>query len=146
MNITRICAWLKNHFLYKKYEGTFTLVSGIAPLDSLLDGQYFVIVNSVLNNGVFQNTAESLAKLRPETFTGRIWSMSVPVDFEELIADSNAFEEKVQELGVADKGFSSESFGGYSYSLPSSAPAYLTEWAKRLDRGFSIYRKIREDL
>lgn len=145
-DLTRICARLKNHFLRDKHEGTFELVRDAAPLDSLLDGQYFVIVNSVLNDGVFQNTAESLAKLRTETFTGRIWSMGVPADFENLVADIDAFETKVQELGLLDKGYASESFGGYTYSLQSGAPAYMQEWLNRINAGMSMYRKIREDL
>lgn len=68
MNLTRICARLKNHFLRDKTDGTFTLVSGVAPLENLLPNQYFLIVGSILNEGVFQNTAESLAKIQNETF------------------------------------------------------------------------------
>lgn len=145
-DLTRICARLKNHFLRDKHEGTFELVGGTAPLDSLLDGQYFVIVNSVLNDGVFQNAPESLAKIRPETFTGRIWSMAVPVDFEELVADIDGFNAKVRELGLTDKGYASEAWGGYSYSLSSGAPAYMQEWASRINTGLSMYRKIKEEL
>lgn len=145
-NLSRICARLKNHFLRDKYEGTFTLVSGIAPLDNLLDGQYFVIVNSNLNNGVFQNTAESLAKIQPETFTGRIWTMSVPVDFLELVEDIDQLNAKIEELGLLDKGYASETFGGYTYSLQSGAPAYMQEWLNRINSGMSMYQKMREDL
>lgn len=144
-NLTRICAKLKNHFLRNKYEGEFTLVSGTAPLE-LLDGQYFVIVNSNLNDGVFQNTAESLANIQPETFTGRIWTMSVPVDFLELVKDIDRLNAKVEELGLLDKGYASESFGGYTYSLQSGAPAYMQEWLRRINSGMSMYQKIREDL
>jgi hypothetical protein len=144
-NLTRICAKLKNHFLRNKYEGEFTLVSGTAPLE-LLDGQFFVIVNSNLNDGVFQNTAESLAKIQPETFTGRIWTMKVPVDFLELVEDIDMLNAKVEELGLLDKGYASESFGGYTYSLQSGAPAYMQEWLRRINSGMSMYQKIREDL
>lgn len=144
-NLTRICAKLKNHFLRDKYEGEFTLVSGTAPLE-LLDGQYFVIVHSNLNDGVFQNTAESLARIQPETFTGRIWTMSVPVDFLDLVEDIDRLNAKVEELGLLDKGYASESFGGYTYSLQSGAPAYMQEWLRRINSGMSMYQKIREDL
>lgn len=145
-NLSRICARLKNHFLRDKYNGTFTLVSGTAPLTALLDGQFFTIVGSALNDGVFQNTAESLSKLKPETFTGHIWTMSVPVDFLELVEDIDKLNAKVEELGLQDKGYASESFGGYSYSLNGSAPAYMQEWAKRINSGLSVYQKMREDL
>lgn len=145
-NLTKICARLKNHFLRDKYEGTFTIVTGTAPISSLVDGQYFVIVGSSVNDGVFQNTAASLAALKPETFTGRIWSMGVPVDFAELCEDVTAYEAKVAELSLLDKGYASESFGGYTYSLQSSAPAYMQDWLKRINTGMAMYRKIREDL
>lgn len=72
--------------------------------------------------------------------------MGVPVDFLELAADIDAFNAKVQELGLQDKGYASESWGGYSYSLSSGAPAYMQEWANRINAGLSVYRKIREDL
>lgn len=146
LNLTRVCARLKNHFLYEKFTDTFTLESGSAPLESLLPGQFFVIVGSVLNDGVFQNTAESLEGLKPETFTGKIWSMRVPIDFLDLAEDIERFNSKVEELALLDKGFASESFGGYSYSLNSSAPAYMQEWQRRIQTGLSHYQKIREDI
>ena len=146
MNLTRICARLKNHFLRDKTDGTFTLVSGVAPLENLLPNQYFLIVGSILNEGVFQNTAESLAEIQNETFTGHIWSMAVPVDFLDLCDDIDEFNAKVAELGLIDKGYTSESWGGYSYSLGGAAPAYMQEWANRINSGLHMYQKISEDI
>ena len=86
-NLTEVCANIKNYFLRSDSDitrGTFTISAGAAPLPSLLPGQYFRINGSILNDGVWKNEAEDLAKLRPESFTGEIWSMSVPRDFEQL--------------------------------------------------------------
>ena len=52
--LTEVCANIKNYFLRgdeDRKTGTFTVTSGTAPLDSLLEGQYFAIFGSVLNNG-----------------------------------------------------------------------------------------------
>lgn len=136
--LTEVCANIKNYFLRDIYTGTFELVSGTAPLSDLLDGQYFRIVGSVLNNGVYQNTPEDLANIRPEKFSGEIWSMSVPRDFEELCEDIAAWRQKNEAVDSASMSpFNSESFNGYSYSKSVSA-TWQTQFRSRLN----TYRRI----
>ena len=143
--LTEVCANIKNYFLRDIYQGTFTLSSGTVPLDSLLPGQYFRIVGSVLNDGVFQNTAADLANLRTETFTGEIWSMAVPRDFEELCEQITAWRTKNEALDSANMSpFSSESFGGYSYSKGSSGSsgANGATWEDQFRQRLNTYRRI----
>ena len=144
--LTEVCANIKNYFLHDKYTGTFNITSGTAPLDSLLEGQYFRIVGSVLNDGVFQNTAADLANLRAETFKGEIWSMSVPRDFEQLCEDIAAWRTKNEALDSANMSpFTSESFGGYSYSKGSSGSnggASGTTWQAQFRSRLNTYRRI----
>lgn len=147
--LTEVCANIKNYFLRSDSDikrGTFDLRSGTAPLTSLLQGQYFRIVGSVLNDGVFQNTAEDLANLRNETFTGEIWSMSVPRDFEQLCIDINAWRTKNEALDSANMSpFTSESFGGYSYSKGSSSSSgggIGATWQDQFRARLNTYRRI----
>lgn len=145
-NLTEVCANIKNYFLRDIYSGTFTISAGTAPLDSLLDGQYFRIVGSMLNDGVYQNTAEDLANLREEEFTGQIWSMAVPRDFEQLCDDINAWRQKNEALDSANMSpFSSESFGGYSYSKGGSGSASGSigvAWQSQFASRLNTYRRI----
>ena len=144
--LTEVCANIKNYFLRDIYTGTFTLSSGTVPLDSLLPEQYFRIVGSVLNDGVFQNTQADLANLRAETFSGEIWSMAVPRDFEELCEQITAWRAKNEALDSANMSpFSSESFGGYSYSKGSSGGAggaIGATWQDQFRQRLNTYRRI----
>ena len=57
MILTEICAELRNYFEVPngRHFGKFEISGGsIAPLDFLQDGQYFRIVGSVFNDGVYQ--------------------------------------------------------------------------------------------
>lgn len=144
--LTEVCASIKNYFLRDKHKGTFTLSPGSAPLSSLLEGQYFRIVGSTLNDGVWQNTAEDLAELRDEEFTGEIWSMGVPRDFEQLCIDIAAWREKNEGADSANMSpFQSESFGGYSYSKGSGSSSNggsAITWQSQFYHRLSPYRRI----
>ena len=67
--LTELCAELRNYFVVSIHEGTFTIDGGkIAPLDFIQENQYFRIVGSVFNDGVYQNTADLV--LTDEIFSG----------------------------------------------------------------------------
>lgn len=147
--LTEVCANIKNYFLIgdnARTQGTFTIASGTVPLSTLLEGQYFRIVGSVLNDGVWQNKTEDLAKLRAEEFTGEIWSMSVPRDFEDLCNDIAAWREKNESLDSANMSpFMSESWGGYSYSkgsVNSGGSGSGASWQDQFRSRLNTYRRI----
>lgn len=144
--LTEVCANIKNYFLRDIYSGTYTISPGTVPLPSLLSGQYFRIVGSVLNDGVWQNTQDDLAKLRAEEFTGQIWSMGVPRDFEALCDEITAWRAKNESLDSANMSpFSSESFGGYSYSKGSAASnggGACVTWQDQFRSRLNTYRRI----
>ena len=113
MILTEICAELRNYFEVPngRHFGTFTISGGsIAPLDFLQEGQYFRIIGSVFNDGVYQYPATSLTD---EVFEGAVWAMAVPPTLIALSAE-------IEEYNKIDAGkpspFTSESFGGYAYT------------------------------
>lgn len=151
MNITEICMDLHNFFppVSQKanqsyiHRGHFIISgSSIAPLDFIKPNQYFRIVNSDMNDGVWQNNPESLKDLIDEEFDGEIWAMAVPRHFIALCEEIQKYNAKVDEMALIEKGYASESWGGYSYSLSSSAPAAMVEWEKRIIKKLNAYRKI----
>ena len=116
--IEKICAYIHNFFVYARYSGTFTIENGSIALPFLVDGQYFRICGSRLNDGVYQYPTDDLTD---ETFDGVIWEMRVPRAFLDLVAEIEAWQEK---YGAATAGpYQSESFNGYSYNKGTASDA-----------------------
>lgn len=97
------------------YSGTFTIKDGSITLPFLVDGQYFRIMGSVLNDGVYQY---GNCSLRDETFDGAVWAMAVPAEFLRLEEEIKAW--RTQYENAANSPFQSESFAGYSYTKSSA--------------------------
>lgn len=142
--LTELCQELRNWFERKKFFGTFTIENGQInlPDGSLQSGQYFRIVGSVFNDGVHKYDPES-EQLIDEVFKGAIWSMAVPPSVVDL---SERISEWVTKYGDSvSSPYSSESFGGYSYTKASSGqgnadsnPTWRSVFASELNR----WRKI----
>ena len=123
--LTELCAELRNYFEVPngRHFGKFEISGGsIAPLDFLQEGQYFRIVGSVFNDGVYQYPATSLTD---EVFEGAVWAMAVPPTLVALAAE-------IDEFNKSDAGkpsaFTSESFGGYSYSKATDSNGKPIGW------------------
>jgi hypothetical protein len=118
--LTELCKEINNWFDKKKYFGNFVVEDGVLTGNfSLQEGQYFRIVGSVFNDGVYQYPATELVD---ETFDGAIWAMAVPSEVIALAKEIKEWADKY--LGVdsaAMSPFNSESFGGYSYSKSGGA-------------------------
>lgn len=148
MDISNYCADCKNYFLKNGYpdvhSGIYTIKNGqISGVEGfLIEGQYFAIRGSKLNDGVYLYTPEGTKLLLDETFKGAIWDMSVPPAFLEFCESAEAFKDKYNELGLNYSGFQSESFGGYSYSLPASAPDFMVQWQDRLNKAYRRWRRL----
>ena len=116
--LTELCKELNNWFDKEKYFGTFTIANNeITGNYSLQENQFFRIVGSVFNDGVYKFGDMDL---EDETFDGAIWAMAVPNEVIALADDIEAWTDKY--MGVdspAMSPFNSESFGGYSYSKSS---------------------------
>lgn len=117
--LTELCAELKNYFLHNKendiHVGDYTISGGNIDLPFLIDGQYFRIVGSVLNDGVYKYPVSGLAD---EKFSGAVWAMAVPPAVIALAADIEEWNEKNAEILASP--YTSESFGGYSYTKATS--------------------------
>ena len=146
--IYEICLYLKNWFDLEqpKHFGKFTISNGAITEDlGIQENQYYRIVGSVFNDGVYQKGKETLTD---ETFKGAVWEMALPVDFLALVKDISDWQAKYGSLDSENMSpFQSESFGGYSYSKASggnneasgsSVPTWQSVFGARLRR----YKKI----
>ena len=137
--LTELCAELRNYFEVPngRHFGTFTISGGsIAPLYFLQEGQYFRIVGSVFNDGVYQYPATSLTD---EVFEGAVWAMSLPPDLIALSAE-------IEEYNKSDAGkaspYTAESFGGYSYTKATDANGAPIGWQKAFASRLNRWRKL----
>ena len=137
--LTELCAELRNYFEVPngRHFGKFEISGGsIAPLDFLHEGQYFRIVGSVFNDGVHQYPAVDLTD---EVFDGCIFAMAVPPDFLKLVSDIKEYE---QSDAGKPSPYTSESFGGYSYTKATDANGAPIGWQKAFAGRIRQWRKL----
>ena len=118
--LTEICATIRNYFTYDsdKHPGTYKVVGGSLVPAVEIPADYYAIFGSRKNNGVHKAT--DVLKDEDE-FSGSVWAMSIPDDFLALAQEISAWQTKYGGLdSEALSPFTSESFGGYSYSKGSS--------------------------
>lgn len=140
--LTEICEYCHNYFWKEKRIVSLTIVDGTFDVDFLKDGQYFRILGSDLNDGVYVYPASGM---RDEEFEGEIWSMVVPQAVIDLASDIEAWLEKYSSLdSEAMSPYTSESFGNYSYSKGSSSgsSAVGADWQSAFKARLNPYRKL----
>ena len=123
--LSEICGYLRNYFDrdQPKFYGGFRVQDGeICSFNDgdmgLQEGQYYRIMGSVFNDGVWEyGNTDNFKVMKDETFSGAVWLMAIPPD---LIALSNEIDNWITKYGGVDapamSPYSSESFGGYSYN------------------------------
>lgn len=157
--LTDLCQELRNWFdrNLPKYFGTFAIhdndvffvntdgtETSMGELD-LATNQYFRIVGSVFNDGVHKYTSEDLSALTEETFNnGAVWLMAVPPA---VIALDSEISNWITKYGDASTSpFTSESFGGYSYSKSAGTSGASgsggTTWQSVFKSRLNKWRKI----
>lgn len=104
---------LYNWFERSLESGKFVIEGGrLSGVDFLSDGQYFLVRGSVFNGGLHVWPASDL---KDEIFEGEVYGLAVPSDFEALVGEIADWRSKHEQTG-----YTSESFGGYSYTLGSN--------------------------
>lgn len=134
MMIEAICAHVHNYFETDKntglrmiYPDTYKIVNGSITLPFLVNGQYFRILGSELNDGVYQYPA---ADMIDETFTGVIWKMRPPKRFLELVAEIDEWVEKYGDT-MKNPYQSEDVIGVYRYTKMTSGKVtgdYIATW------------------
>ena len=142
MTLFDLCQELRNWFTLDedKNIGDFTIEDGtISPPIDIKEGQYFRIVGSVFNDGVYNDTSN----LANETFHGGIWLMRVPSEITSLLSDINDYEAKYGSINLSP--YQSESFAGYSYSKGSTGSGNsgsTVTWRDAFKSRLNKWRKI----
>ena len=138
--LTELCGVLRNWFETDRISGTYTVENGSITLPFLQNGQFFRVVGSAFNDGVHQYPDYAMAD---ETFDGSIWPMSVPPALLCLGEEIKAWQEKNGDIAASP--YTSESFGGYSYSKSTSGSANgagMVTWQSVFKSRLNQWRKI----
>lgn len=144
--LSSLCQELKNWFDrgQPRIGGAFEISDGkitdIAFMDVIQTNQYFRIVGSVFNDGVYKYTDDLV--LTDEIFVGSIWLMAVPKDVIDLSNEIDAWIEKYGE--EARSPYLNESFGGYSYTKRGSGndSSDASSWQSVFAAQLNKWRKI----
>lgn len=147
--LTELCKELNNWFDVKRLFGKFEIQDGelVGMDDRLQEGQYFRIVGSIFNDGVYQYPA---TELTDEEFDGAVWAMAVPPSVVDLAEQISDWQGKYGGVGsVAMSPFQSESFGGYSYTKKSGSGSSDSgtdnsgTWQGAFASKLNLWRKVR---
>jgi hypothetical protein len=133
---------LKNWFAVDIYAQTVTIKDGAVELPFLKNGQYYRICGSVFNDGLHKY-GDSGDQLKDETFTGTVWALAIPKTVIELALEIEAWQAKNGE--AAQSPYSSESFGGYTYTKATdTATGGSVTWQAAFRSQLNPWRKARE--
>lgn len=140
--LNELCKEINNWFVQKIYFDKYTIEDGTLIVPELQQGQYFRIVGSVFNDGVYEYPATGL---KDEVFDGAVWAMAVPDEVIALSAEIDEWKEKYAGIdSTAMSPFQSESFGGYSYSKASGDGGKNTagDWRSVFSSRLNNWRKV----
>lgn len=155
--LEQLLKYLKNWFRVRngvdgKYPATYTIESGGITLPFLQNEQYFRIIGSVFNDGLYiygetlKDGDGKAVELTDETFDGAIWALAVPKAVVELAKNITAWQDKYGDAIASP--YTSESFGGYAYTKASGGSldgVGISGWQDAFRGELSAWRKIRED-
>jgi hypothetical protein len=150
--LEEICRETRNWFCdYTKgdiYAGRFQIEDGtITGLDGtrtppITEGMHYRISGSYKNDGICLAGTDTP---EDETFTGEIWLLHFPKAFLELCDEIKAWQDENGGATSTNMSpFTSESFGGYSYSKGGSGASGGTAvtWKAQYASRLNAWRKI----
>ena len=150
--VQEVCEHIHNYFIKDRFNGKFEVSEGMISLP-LPDGQRFLVVGSVFNDGIFtyhddgikNDDDTAVAGLQDETFAGTICALAVPPAVIALSEEINTWVEQYKD--TVNSPYQSESvIGVYSYEKQAASKVgggnptlgWQEIFAKRLDR----WRKV----
>lgn len=156
--LTELCQELRNWFEKDIKSGTFVVRNGAllmvlsddteVSIGTILQrNQYFRLVGSVFNDGVHQFVStpnEGDALIDEEKFSGAVWLMAIPPAVLELNKDIDKFLQMYGDTVMSP--YSSESFGGYSYTKATNSNkgggSSTASWQSVFKSRLNKWRKI----
>ncbi len=139
--LEQILTEIHNWFQVGIYPGEYTVEGGGIALPFLKDGQYFRIIGSVFNDGLHKYGPD-METLTDETFDGAVWALAIPKAVIELSEEVATWQKEYK--ATIESPYTSESFGGYSYTKSSGADGTGGGWKTAFASRLKPYRRLRE--
>lgn len=137
--LEKIIAYLNNDFRVSNDEPEtheWEIVGGTLTVPDVREGQYVRIFGSLFNDGVRKYP---LTGLTDETFTGCVIPLAIPRVILTLAEEIETWSEKNQPTA-----FTSESFGGYTYSKATKANGTAAGWREVFADDLKPYKKMKQ--
>ena len=145
-----VCEHIHNYFIKASYESRYEIADGMVSLP-LLDGQRFLIIGSMLNDGMYtyhdtgiKNDDDTEAVgLADETFAGTICALAVPPAVVALSSEVKTWVDKNGE--AVNSPYQSENvIGVYSYTKASggSGAGGSVSWQDVFGSQLNRWRKV----
>ena len=143
--LSELCKELNNWDFYhraEKYIGEISIADGqlVGFSDKLAVGQYYRIVGSIFNDGVYKY-GDAETSLTDEKFSGAVWAMWIPKEVVDLADEIQAWRDKYEQSETLSP-YTSESFGGYSYSRQTASDGSNASWQTVFGARLRSWRKI----
>ena len=132
--LEEILAHINNYFVVSKQKGGYEISNGTISLPFLQTNQYFQIVGSVFNDGVYKYPVSDLTD---ESFTGEVRAMAVPPAVSALTDEITTWSVKNE-----PSAYTSESFGGYAYSKATNKNGVAAQWQDVFAKQLNRWRKL----
>ena len=112
ITLFELLRYLRNFFPGEKWSFSASdIQGGRLALPGLENGDYYLIEGSRRNDGIHIYGGDDL---KPESVGGIVTELRIPAALLEALGDINAWQEK--NAAVLESPYTSESFGGYSYT------------------------------
>lgn len=142
--LEEVLRYVNNRFERDARGGRFAVSGGELEMAGLMDGQYYWVEGSVMNDGLHRHPDRGMVD---EEFDGRVVLLAIPPAVVAIASEIEEWNEA--NADVVDGPFQSESFGGYSYSRESGGtegnqvgPA---AWQAHFGARLRPYRKLSRD-
>ena len=129
-----VLANIHNWFDTDRIAGQYVVKDGALSLPFALDGQYVRIVGSVFNDGLHRCPLEGL---QDESFEGEVWTLAIPQAVQDIAEEVTAYRSSNPATG-----YTSESFGGYSYSKATDDNGAPLTWQAAFRSALNPWRKL----
>lgn len=136
--IEKVMKHINNYFVVDSHDVELNVVDGSAYLPFLQEGQFYKIAGSVFNDGVYQYGEGGLTDETPIAVT--VYSLAPPKAFLDVVDEISAYSQKEQNADTT--GYTSESFGGYSYTKGTGANGAPIGWKEVFASKLNDWRKL----
>ena len=144
MFLEEVLRHVNNRFEMEEAHGSFSISGGTLEVPDCLNGQYYWIEGSVMNDGLHLHPDTDM---RDEEFSGKVTLLAIPRGLVDLSDEIAAWNE--EHAAQIDGPYQSESFGGYSYSraqgASSGGEAQMDGWRLHFAGRLRPYRKLSRD-